>query len=242
MKKTFDILILIARPAAGKSELIHYLRETDLELRAQRFRIGDFEEIDDFPMLWAWFEEDRILENLNRPRLHTTSDGYFLHSYFWDLLIRRINLEYEKRKGEKGTCHNRHTVIIEFSRGSEHGGYHRAFHHLSSKILERAAVLYIDVSYEESVRKNRARFNPNRAYSILEHGLPEEKLEHLYRHTDWHDLCASDPHFLQVSGSRVPYGVLSNEDDLTTAGGPALGSRLEEVMQGLWKRYRAGNR
>ena len=96
-KNRFDILILIARPAAGKSELIDYFKKVPVRERERRFHVGEFEEIDDFPMLWAWFEEDKILADMGKDRLHTTPDGYFKHSYLWDLLIRRICFEYEKR-------------------------------------------------------------------------------------------------------------------------------------------------
>ena len=50
---TFDILLLIARPAAGKSEIIDHLKNMPIEDRVQLFHIGEFEEIDDFPMLWT---------------------------------------------------------------------------------------------------------------------------------------------------------------------------------------------
>ena len=76
---TFEILLLIARPGAGKSEVIDYLKQIREEERVQRFHIGPFGEIDDFPMLWACLEEDQLLENMGHPRLHTTPDGYFLH-------------------------------------------------------------------------------------------------------------------------------------------------------------------
>ncbi|MBA4374961.1 MAG: hypothetical protein C0401_02160 [Anaerolinea sp.] len=52
-KSTFDIVLLIARTAAGKSEIIDYLKRTPLEERARLFHIGKFDEMDDFPMLWA---------------------------------------------------------------------------------------------------------------------------------------------------------------------------------------------
>src|SRR5512135_1448413 len=97
-KDTFDILLLIARPAAGKSEVIDYLKNVPPQDRVARFHIGPFDEIDDFPMLWAWMEEDRLLEQMGHPRLHTDRDGYFLHQYLWDLLIERIGLEYQKRQ------------------------------------------------------------------------------------------------------------------------------------------------
>ncbi len=48
-KDRFEILLLIARPGAGKSEVIDYLKRTPLEERKSRFHIGEFEEIDDFP-------------------------------------------------------------------------------------------------------------------------------------------------------------------------------------------------
>ena len=237
MAETFDIIILIARPAAGKSEIIHYLRHVDLQSRIKRFHIGEFEEIDDFPMLWAWLEEDFLLTEMGKPRLHTTQEGYFKYRYLWDLLIKRIGLEYAKRLNENPLYHERMTTIIEFARGSEHGGFARAFDQLSSDILKCAAVLYIDVSYEESVRKNLQRYNPDRPYSILEHGLPEDKMEFLYREIDWETLSSSDEEYLHIGGRGVPYAVLKNEDDVTTGGGEALGSRLEGVMKELWKRY-----
>src|SRR5512141_345652 len=110
----FDILLLIARPAAGKSEVIDYLKHVPADLRIERFHIGRFEEIDDFPMLWAWFEEDDLLEKMGEPRLHTDHDGYFLHPYFWNLLIERIGLEYQKRQRDLADEDRSLTTIVEF--------------------------------------------------------------------------------------------------------------------------------
>jgi hypothetical protein len=237
-KNTFDILILIARPAAGKSEIIDYLKRTAVTTRRRRFHIGEFEEIDDFPMLWTWFEEDHILSELGQPRLHTTEDGYFKDHYLWDVLIWRICLEYRKRLRDEPDYHNRFTTIIEFARGSEHGGFARAFDHLSQEVGQQAAILYINVSYEESLRKNRARFNPDKPDSILEHGLPDSKLERLYKESDWTRVSAADPEFITIQGRRVPYAVFENEDDITTGRGEALGNRLEETLERLWQLYR----
>ena len=229
MKHSFDIIILCGRPASGKSEVIDYLKKTPVDERLRRFGIGDFDEIDDFPMLWTWFEEDAILEKiLGKPRLHTDGDGYFLHQYQWDLLIERISLEYDKRLREPD-YHERMTTVIEFSRGTEHGGYASAFAHLSDRILERAVIVYIDVTYEESLRKNRKRFNPSRPDSILEHGLPDEKLERLYKDVDWDAVSASSPSHIDIRGKRVPYVVLDNIPSKTDD--PALlGPALEELF------------
>lgn len=52
----FDIVILMGRPASGKSEIIDFLKKTPLIERDERFHIALMDEIDDFPMLWTWFE------------------------------------------------------------------------------------------------------------------------------------------------------------------------------------------
>ena len=104
-------------------------------------------------------------------------------------------------------------------------------------MLERMAVLYVDVSWEESLRKNRLRFNPEKPDSILEHGIPDDKWERLYRQSDWEELSAADPEYLEIQGRRVPYAVFDNSDDVTTARGTTLGERLREVTFLLWERY-----
>jgi len=228
-------LLLLARPGAGKSEVIRFLRELEPERRAAEFHIGRLHEIDDFPMLWSWFEEDAILTELGFPRLHTDNDGYFRESYLWDLLIRRIDLEWEKAQRDGLDADNGWTNIVEFSRGTEHGGFSRAFAHCSPAMLSSAAILYINVSWEESLRKNRSRFNPDRPDSILEHGLPDEKLYVLYHGSDWHELAGGSAGTLFLQGTEVPYAVMENEDDVTTNGGRALAERLKPVMDSLWE-------
>ena len=235
MKNNFDIIILTGRPASGKSEVIDYLKKTPLEERLKRFHIGRFEEIDDFPMLWTWFEEDAILEKImKKPRIHTDKEGYFLFEYQWHLLIERISLDYSKKLRDHENYHSEYTSLLEFSRGTEHGGYKAAFDHLSEDIIRKAALVYIDVSYEESKRKNRRRFNPNKPDSILEHGLPDEKLERLYRRVDWEEVSRSDPHFLIIKGFKVPYVIFHNEPEITDKP-DELGQHLEEILQQLWE-------
>jgi len=231
MSAIFPILILNARPAAGKSEISRYLEHVPLDERIDRFHVGSMHILDDFPLLWAWFEEDDLLERVfDRPRLHTTPDEDFLHHDFWHLLIRRISLNYDKwRRDTESEC----TVVIEFSRGNEHGGYRAAYQHLSDTVLRQAACLYVQVSFEESLRKNRRRHNPERPDSILEHSLADKKMEHLYREDDWADFTSDSPIHLTVRGIRVPYVIFENEDDVTTGRGEALGTRLETVLDRL---------
>ncbi|HDL18088.1 MAG TPA: hypothetical protein ENH29_03450 [Bacteroidetes bacterium] len=229
------VIILLGRPAAGKSEVIDYLKKVPETERFKRFHIGKFEEIDDFPMLWAWFEEDEILAKvLEKPRMHTDKDGYFLSGYQWHLLIERIGLDYAKKLRDNPDYHRDVTCLVEFSRGSEHGGYREAFQHLSGEILKNAGIVYINVSYEESKRKNRRRFNPEKPDSILEHGLPDEKLDRLYKEIDWEEVSSVHPGYIEIKGYRVPYVIFQNEPEITDK--PAkLGRHLEEVLQKLKK-------
>ena len=237
-KNTFDILLLIARPAAGKSEIIDYLKRTPVEERIRRFHIGQFDEIDDFPMLWTWFEEDALLEQMGESRLHTDKDGYFLKTSYWDLLIERIALEYQKKLRNIPDYEKVFSTLVEFSRGSEHGGYKSAFEHLSLQMIQKMAILYVDVPFEESLRKNRKRFNPDKPDSILEHALPDEKLIRLYKDVDWDKISRGDEKYLQIQGQKVPYVVFENGDDVTTGRGEELGSRLESRLNQLWVNYK----
>ena len=233
--ETFKILFLIGRPAAGKSEIISFLKSLPVAERNTTCHIGDFREIDDFPMIWTWFEEDDILTKNGKPRLYTDKDGYFKFNYLWNLLIERLEMEYWKLEASSLTDGD--TAVIEFARGMEHGGFREAFYHFSDKLLRQAAVLYIDVSFEESLRKNRKRFNPDKPYSILEHALPDEKLKRLYGESDWPELCSADPDYLHLKGTRVPYIVFENKDDVTTKGGEALAGRLRRCLAELWEKY-----
>jgi hypothetical protein len=228
----FPVLILNALPAAGKSEIIAYLGTVEEQARARRFHVGPLRVLDDFPMLWTWFEEDNLLERVfHRPRLHTTPEGYFLHQDLWHLLIRRLALDYEKlRRDNPGP----YTAIIEFSRGEGHGGYRRAYPHLGAQILENAAAMYVRVSFAESLRKNRERHNPTRPDSILEHSLSDDKMRRLYGADDWPEFSGGEASYLRVNSFEVPQVVFDNQDDLTTAGGEPLGRRLEERLGALW--------
>jgi hypothetical protein len=247
-EKVFPVLFLIGRPAAGKSEVIKYLREMDPTERAAELHVGYFHELDDFPMIWNWFEEDEILARHGRKRLHSDSEGYFFDNFEWNVLIERLDLEYRKwvkecaPEGEYGDDNARSlprgkTAVIEFARGKEHGGLIEAFSYFSEDLLRRGAVLYINVSFSESLRKNRKRFNPDKPHSILEHALPDDKLERLYGESDWEELSADDASFLKLKGIQVPYSVMENEDDVTTKGGDVLGTRLRESLERLWSHH-----
>jgi hypothetical protein len=229
----FETIILIGRPAAGKSEVIDFLKKTPEAERARRFHIGPFSELDDFPFVWETFEIDDLLETLGQPRVFTTRDYYFKGDHLWNLFIERINLEFRKRLARDPDFTKRQTVLVEFARGGENG-FGEAFAHLADEILCRAGIVYINVSYQESVRKNRRRFDPAQADSILYHSLPDEKMEFYYRSNDWERLSAGRKSGrIRVRGFEVPFAVFDNEPEKTDDPGK-LGPALEVVFTTLW--------
>ena len=233
VRDTFEVIILTGRPAAGKSEVIDYLKKTPVEERRRRFHIGEFEEIDDFPMIWERFEDEAIYEKYGKPRVYTTPDNYFKEHFFWNFLIEKMNLVFEKKLAADPKYTEHTTTIIEFARGGENA-LAEAFSYLSDNILARAGIVYIDVSYEESVRKNRRRFRPDQAHSILYHSLPDEKMEHYYKVNDWHQIAKGRDGFIPVKTHSVPFAVLPNEPEQTDD--PAkLGPALEDVFGRLWR-------
>ena len=233
MSDTLEIVILIGRPAAGKSEVIDFLKHTPIDERRRRFHIGEFDEIDDFPILWERFEDDDILERHGKARLHTTADYYFQEHFFWNYLIEKINLAYAKKVAADPQYGAKRTAIIEFSRGGDNG-FGEAFSFLSDGILQRAGIAYIQVSYEESVRKNHRRFRPDQADSILYHSLPDEKMDFYYKTNDWDALSKGESQgVIPVKGQDVPFAVFPNEPEKTHD--PALlGAALEDMFGRLW--------
>jgi hypothetical protein len=240
----FEVVILNGRPAAGKSEIIDFLKGVPLEERIRRFHIGEFEEFDDFPILWERFEDDDIYERHGHARLISdttfayqgkTWDGYvFKDRFFWSFLIEKLNLAYAKRLRDVPGYHETTTAIFEFARGSQHGGFAEAYDRLSDEVLSRAQTIYIKVSWAESLRKNRRRRNPEKPDSILEHSLEDKKMEFLYKESDWEEFSARDPRHLRIGDRRVPYAVFDNEPEKTDKP-EVLGEHLEEVCDRLWK-------
>jgi len=229
----FETIILIGRPAAGKSEVIDFLKHTGEPERSRRFHVGPFVELDDFPFVWETFEIDDLLERLGQSRLFTTRDYFFKGDHLWNLFIERINLEFRKLLARDPAFTATHTALVEFSRGGERG-FAEAFAHLADEILSRAGIVYINVSYEESARKNRRRFDPARADSILYHSLPDEKMERYYKTNDWERLSGGKPTGrIRVRGFDVPFAVFDNEPEKTDDP-RKLGPALEEVFGRLW--------
>jgi len=123
------------------------------------------------------------------------------------------------------------TVVVEFARGGRQGsvmplqdpfGYQYSFRMLSKAMLEKASILYIWVSPEESRRKNEARTDPNDPGSILHHGVPIEVMLGDYGCDDMEHLLSTSgkPNTVMVKAHgetyNLPLGRFDNRVDRTT--------------------------
>ena len=170
------VVIITGRPAAGKSEVIDFLKKAPIDERLRRFHIGDFEELDDFVYVWETFEIDDILSRHGRPRVWTDEKYWFKDPFIWNLYIERLSFEYRKKLARDPAYHEKKTTLVEFARGGKEG-IAEALRFLHPDLLCRASLVYIKVSYEESVRKNRRRARKGEEDSILYHSLPDQKME-----------------------------------------------------------------
>lgn len=240
-QKQIEVLLLLALPAAGKSEIRNYLSNMSDEKRLKDFNVGTMVQIDDFPYV---FFMRRISEELDKrkidPIYYQSEALPFSDPNDWRMLIHLINEDYadivnqnniqptsaslwlfdrldaaalkigkepklsqlpiEVREEianvledeakqilndkflEISKAKDKNTIIIEFSRGGALEskmplpapfGYQNSLPELSDDILQKASILYVDVSPESSRERNIARFDPKKASSILNHKVPQ---------------------------------------------------------------------
>ena len=232
MRDHFPILIITGRPAAGKSEVIDFLKKCDPTIRFEKYHIANFEELDDFVYVWETFELDDLMTRFGKPRVWSDEKYWFKDQYIWDLYMDRMALDYKKKVLKDPAYHDKMTTLVEFARGGENA-IHHALTFLSDEMLNKASLVYIKVPYEESVRKNRRRAKLGQEDSILYHSLPDEKMEFYYKTNDWEQLTAKDPNFIEVKGHKIPYCAFENMPEKTMD--PALiAPELERVTKKLW--------
>jgi hypothetical protein len=123
------------------------------------------------------------------------------------------------------------TLVIEFARGGPDGsampltgsfGYQYSIPLLAPALLEKATILYIWVTPEESRRKNHERTDPNDPGSILHHGVPLAVMLGDYGCDDMDHLeaTAEQPGTVTVKAHgrtfHVPIARFDNRKDKTT--------------------------
>ena len=239
METTFEHLFVLGRPAGGKSEFLDMLMKLSDEERARRMHIGKMCVMDDFVWLWEKFEEDDMWEIVGKGRLHSkrSGHGYVLgDSRLFDFLIAKLNLTVKKAYLTDDAFYRDHSLLIEFSRGGE-APYQPALSRFDPAIMKRAAIIYIEVSKDESRRRNDARYQEKLKSSILAHKTPEEDMDRFYADDDWPVITDNKREgYVEFNGVKVPFVSVPNEPEikdpveLSKRYEPAL-SRLSQLVR-----------
>ena len=235
---TFDIILLLGRPAAGKSEFIDFMHKAPIAQRARAYHIAPFEALDDFPILWEKCVEDDLWESMGKGRLYSRcAEGNYAitNGDMWEFLIRRLDQQVRERISQPMSLRGK-SLIVEFARGGEHG-YSGALSQLSPEILKHAVILYVSVSFEESWRRNVARYDEKRRSGLLTHSVPRAEMEQTYGMDDWFDIASAPHGTIAVNGINVPYVTMSNEPESKDPQvlAPRYAAALDAVYS-LWKK------
>jgi len=293
-----DVLLLVALPASGKSEVRKFLEHLGPEVLARDFGIRDQVQFDDYPYVefMRWVDEITTQHLHYGPLFYQGEETPFADQHDWGTLVELVNDdvlgESERpfaptdvarwlfrrfdeaaiRAGARiklgrlpldvqeaiitklvntrqeagmsaarellrpGMASGRHklgdgTTIIEFARGGPHGasmpldpprGYRHSFGCLAPQILERASVLYIKVTPEESRRKNleRALPPPGVEDSTLFHGVPTSVMLGDYGCDDLEYLMTAGGGTIRIDAHgrtfQLPAAVFDNTADITS--------------------------
>ena len=237
MSNIFKHLLVLGRPACGKSEFIDFLKHASDTSRLG-LHVGQFEEVDDFPWLWEKFQDDVIWARTAHGRQYT--EEYMpgnpgmspKGARLFDWCMHKFNDVISRQYLGRDQFYKTSTLLIEFSRGGT-DGFGRALDVLDRSILDQAAIFYIHVSREESWRRNVARYQEKLKHSILAHMVPKETYDHFYDVNDWETLTRSQPSgHLEINGLPVPFVTMNNEPESTD---PAvLEPRYTAALNRLW--------
>ncbi|MBU0661667.1 MAG: hypothetical protein ABH871_00680 [Pseudomonadota bacterium] len=232
----FENLFILGRPASGKSEFLDFMSKLSAAKRAERFHIGKMKVVDDFVWLWEKFEEDNLWEKVRGKRLHSkrAGNGYILESAdLFDFLMEKVNAEVCEKYLSNNSFYADHTLLIEFARGGERP-YSEALKRLWPEIYKRSAILYVEVSGEESIRRNDARYREKLKHTVLAHKCPDEDMQRFYKQDDWPKLTGKKASgYLKLQGVSVPFVTMLNEPESTDPS--VLGPRYGDALERLWE-------
>ena len=233
------VVLLIALPASGKSEVRNFMAHMDPAVLRDEFHIGENLQLDDFPYVHMMRRIDQELQAIGESRIFYPGEAPFCDGRDWGTLCHLLNEDYhdlmnrnriatdsaarllfdridraglaagipvrlgvlpsgvltriaerledeaaamlaEKQNAYPDSFDGK-TVIIECARGGPDGaalpltgtfGYQYSLPEFCPEILEKASILYIWVTPEESRRKNSERADPDDPGSNLHHGVP----------------------------------------------------------------------
>lgn len=237
----FNHLIVNGRPACGKSELIDFLKKLSPKERRERYHIGNIVELDDFIYLRDKFVEDDLWEKVGEKRFHSNKEGHYYvlnnHTKLLDWAVEKFNYIVEREYLKNSDFYKDNTLFIEFSRGSlKDGGYRRAYEFISKEIFQKAAILFLSVSRQESIRKNEARYQEKLKLSILAHKVPDTDMIRWSEKQDWEEFTNNKEYgYLPLKEISVPFVTVNNEPEIKEAADMA--ERYQPALRKLMDLY-----
>ena len=288
-KNVFDIVLLMALPASGKSEVRNFMANLPPERLLTEFHIGENLQLDDFPYVHMMRRIDNELEAMGESRIFYPGEEPFCDGRDWGTLCCLLNEDYhdlvnrnvctpdsaalllfdridragaqaglkprlgllpeevrtklasiletealamlEEKQAQYPESFENKTIVIECARGGPEGsslplsgtfGYQYSLPMFCPEILEKAVVLYLWVTPEESRRKNADRADPNDPGSNLHHGVPMavmlgdygcDDMEYLVQHSEKKDTLTISAHGTTY---HLPIGIFDNRVDKTS--------------------------
>jgi hypothetical protein len=139
VKNVFDIILLIALPASGKSEVRRLLKNIDENELKRDFHIGKNLQLDDFPYVHMMRRIDDELEKMGTKRIFFQSPTKpFNNPYDWGTLIELINMDYKDMLESKRYDINPGKWLIDrIEMASKKVGIGERLYKLDKKILDK---------------------------------------------------------------------------------------------------------
>lgn len=94
MSNVFDVVLLVALPASGKSEVRNFMANIDAKRLQDEFHIGENLQLDDFPYVHMMRRIDEELEKLGKDRIYYPGAEPFYDGRDWGTLCQLLNEDY----------------------------------------------------------------------------------------------------------------------------------------------------
>lgn len=237
--KSFDNIMLIGRAGAGKSELIDFLKNVPERERLEKYHIGSFSEIDDFPWLFSLFKDEDLWEQLGRPRKYARKENkiYVTLDYeIYNFTTLKLNRTVQEMLSENKDFHENKTLFIEYARGRT-DGFKTSLNLFDVPVLEKTAIFFLDNTFEESMRRNTVRSSSKDSeQTILHHKIPLEVMEKYYTTHDWYDLTKKESHgYIERKNVKIPFVTVWNIPESHDF--KVLEERYSPALKKLWEQY-----
>lgn len=158
-KELFDIVLLFALPASGKSEVRRFLDHLPKDTLNREFHFGETVQLDDFPYVYVRNCIDQALDEMGLPRLYTDKNtNLSLDDCYVGMLFQLLNEDYHDLIN-KTVYHPESAAKLMFTRfdnASEKVGMGVKLGLLPQDVYEALAVRLEDQCRKMLEEKNRS--------------------------------------------------------------------------------------